>query len=171
MDNICNIKYVDAYYSYDKHLKETKLSVFEAHGYVEKNKNDIIVVFIKEKNVSVKSMIKEKKKMPMGLVIPDTALIAVSGTNNNLDAINDLTEGVFLSVTWNDIVFVANVARYECAVIYTEGVLYKIKNDHIVIKDPETIHTHPFPVKNHPIKAPNYYIIPTSLISDVSVIK
>ena len=34
--------------------------------------------------------------------------------------------------------------------MYTEGTLYQIEDDHIVLKDTETIRTHPMPVKNHP---------------------
>ncbi|VAW25290.1 hypothetical protein MNBD_BACTEROID04-1997 [hydrothermal vent metagenome] len=171
MDKIYNIKYVDAYYSYAKNINKTKLLLHEAYGYIEKNNNNIVIVFLKESGVGVETTIKEKKNIIKGLIIPDTALVSVSSIRDNLDVLNDLIEGMFLSVTWRDVVYVANRPRYDCSIMRTEGVLCKIESDHIVIKNPKTIRTYPLPRKNYPTKKPNYYIIPISFVSDVSIIK
>ena len=37
MDTISNVKYVDAYYVYDKNVTDTELLVHEAYGYVQRN--------------------------------------------------------------------------------------------------------------------------------------
>lgn len=72
---------------------------------------------------------------------------------------------------WDDIVFVQNDLRNECSRMYTEGVIFQNNSDHIVIKDPETIRTHPLPIKNHPKVKPVYYIIPKSIITEFEIIK
>jgi hypothetical protein len=164
MDEVYNIKYVDAYYSYEKELGETKLSLHEAYGYVKRNKNNIVITFIKRKYSN------GKEEPALGLVIPNTAIISKEDVVN-YKILNDFKVGVSAAVTWLDIViFDSGDIRNDCPIMYTEGNLSKIEKDHIVLEDPETIQTHTNPVRNHPVKKPSYYIIPTSLISDIKII-
>lgn len=170
MEKIFNIKYVDAYYIYAKDLGATKLSLHEAHGYVERNGNNIIIIFIKKRGTSSKEIIKNKENIVKGLVIPDTALSSVVDKYNS-DILNNVTKGSSVKVEWRDIVYVANLPRYDCSVMYTEGILFRIEKKHIVLKNPETIRTYPTPIKNHPEGNPaTYLVIPVSFIKDITVI-
>lgn len=165
MDKIYNIKYVDAYYSYAKNIDETKLVVHEAWGYMKKNGDNIVITFIKWKRTH------GKEEVALGLVIPDTALISKKDTFDK-KILENFEIGMSVVVTWRDVViFDFADSRNDCPVMYTEGILLKIENDHIVLKDPETIRTYPTPVKNHPTEKPNFYIIPISFIMKIEVIK
>jgi len=165
MDKIYSVKYVDAYYSYEKKITQTKLSLFEAHGYVEKNVNNIIIAFIKRK------LAYGREEVVLGLVIPDTALVSVVDTYKT-DILKNVAIGSSVTVTWRDVViFDYGDLRNDCPIMYTEGILVKIEKDHIVLKDPETIRIYPNPVRNYPVEKPNYYMIPISFISDITVIK
>lgn len=173
-DQVYSIKYIDAYYVYLKNIKKTDYTSFlphEAYGYMERNGDNIIIIFIKKRGTSVKKLIKEKGKIVKGLVIPDTSLITTSKNKKNNDVLKNVTINSPVSVTWRDIVYVANMAVHDCSIMYTEGILIRIENDHIVLKTPETICVDPAPVKNHPMEKPNYYIIPTSFIKNISVTK
>ncbi len=183
MDRICNIKYVDAHYSYepDPYVKEyyshkedlgeqsTSLHFLSAHGYAEKYNDNIIIAFIKKKGVPLGETIESGEKIIRGLIIPDTALVSNLHTYGR-DVLKEIKTGIRVAVTWHDVVNVANQARYDCSVMYTEGTLYQIEDDHIVLKDTETIRTHPMPVKNHPAGKPLWYTIPISFIKDIEVI-
>lgn len=170
MDKICSIKYVDAYYSYEKNIGETKLSFFEAHGYVERDENDIVISFIKERGLPFSKIINEKRNIIKGLVIPAKALISVV-SNYSTNILSNIHEGSMVEVTWRDIVYIANLPRYDCSTMYTEGSLLRIEKDHIILKNPETIRTYPTPVKNHPGGGhPTYLIIPISFINNIELI-
>jgi len=170
-DKIYNIKYVDAYYSYAKSIDQTKLSVHEAHGYIERNADNIIIIFIKKGGANNKRTIDEKENIVKGLIIPDTALVSVVDTYQT-DVLKNITTGLSVVVTWRDVVYVANLPRYDCSVMYTEGVLFRIEKDHIVLKNPETIRTYPSPIKNHPGRGlPTYLVIPISFITDITITK
>lgn len=183
MDTIKHISYADAHYSYEKdlytkeyysHKKDlaqspTSLHLFSAYGYVENYGNSIIVAFIKKKGIPLLETIKKGEKVIEGLVIPNAALLSNVRTFGH-DVLKGTPIGSRVAVTWLDVVHVANLAQYDCSRMYTEGTLYKIENDHIVLKDTETIRTHPLPVKNHPAGKPLWYTIPISLISDIEII-
>jgi len=171
MKKIYTVKYVDAYYIYEKRIGKTKLSLHEAHGYVERRGNNIIIIFIKKRKISNKKTIEGKENIVEGLVIPDTALVSVVDTYKT-DILKNITIGSSVSVTWRDVVYVTNTPTYDCPIMYTEGILTKIKRDHIVLKDPETIRVYPTPVRNHPGRGlPTYLMIPISFITDITVIK
>lgn len=171
MDKIYNIKYVDASYSYEKKIKQTKLDLYEAYGYVKKNKNNIIIIFIKKRKIGVGKIINRKESVPMGLVIPDTALILTSRVYKN-EIMKNVSINSSISVTWRDVVHVENLPRYDCSIMYTEGILVKIESDYVVLKDPKTIRTYPTPVKNHPGSGlPTCLVIPISFITDIEVVK
>lgn len=170
MDKIYNIKYTDAFYINSKNIGQTKLHAYETYGYLKKCNENLIVVFIKEYKTSIKEIKNKKLKIIKGLIIPDIALLSTNNKFKN-NKLKHIKIGSNVSVTWRDIVYVANLPRYDCGIMYTEGILFRTEKDHIVIKNPETIRTHPLPIENHPTKKPNYYIIPTSFIVDFEVIK
>lgn len=170
MDKIYNIKYTDAFYVDSKNIGQTKLHVYETYGYLKKNEENIIVVFIKEYKTNIKEIENKKLKIIKGLIIPDTALISLRNKFKS-NKLKNLKIGSYITVTWRDVVYVANLPRYDCGIMYTEGILFRIEEDHIVIKDPETICIYPLPIENHPIKKPNYYIIPLSFIVDFKIIE
>lgn len=165
MSKIYNIHYVDAYYSYDNEIGETKLSPHEAYGYVEKNNDNLVIIFIK------KGGAEKDQNIIKGLIMPNTALISTLGSVGN-DILSNVEVGSRIKMEWRDIVYVANQPRRDCSMMYTEGVLVKIEKDHIVIKNPETIRAYPKPIKNHPGGGlPTYLVVPVSFITDISVIK
>lgn len=183
MDKIFNIKYVDAHYSYEpdlhtkeyyshkKDLKRESTSVFllDAYGFVERYHNDIVVAFIKKRGVPLKETIEKKEKIAAGLIIPDGALLSVASSPNH-EVLKGVKIGSRLAVTWRDISVALGGLQYDCSIMYTEGTLHKIEKDHIVLKDTETIRTHPLPVVNHPAGKPMWYTIPISFIKDIELI-
>lgn len=183
MNTVRRIFYVDAYYSYepgletkeyypdkkDLRVESTVLHLFDAYGYTETCHDNIVVVFIKKKGIPVKEMIQKGEKIIEGIILPDTALLSKVHSCNR-DVLKDAKRGARVAVTWRDIVHVENLPRYDCAIMYTEGTLYKIEKDHIVLKETETIRMHPMPVINHPAGKPMWYTIPISFIKEVEVI-
>ncbi|TSC55092.1 MAG: hypothetical protein LiPW30_558 [Parcubacteria group bacterium LiPW_30] len=172
MDKIYNIKYVDASYSYEESINQTKLDLFEAYGYVEKNKNNIVITFIKKHGISEEKQNHDKEvNIINGLVIPDTSLASISSAYKT-NILDNIKINYAVSVTWRDVVHVENLPRYDCSVMYTEGILVKIESDYVILKDPKTIRTYPTPVKNHPGSGlPTYLVIPISFITDIEVVK
>lgn len=180
MDKIYNIKYVDAHYSYEPDLytkeyyshkkdlrtESTSVSFLDAYGFVERYGSDIIIAFIKKKGVPLKETIEKKEKIAAGLIIPDVALLSTARSFSH-SILKGVKKDSRVAVTWRDISVVLGGLRYDCAIMYTEGTLYKIEKDHIVLKDTETIRVHPMPVKNHPAGKPLWYTIPISFIKDV----
>ncbi len=168
MNDIYHIHYVDAYYidiSYGakKALGETRLIPHEAYGYMYQKKDTLIIIFIRKKHEKEN----DEGNLIKGLVLPDTALVSVVKDFGN-DIIKNIKVGSSVSLTWRDSVFVANQPRYDCSEMLTEGVLYRVEKDHIVIQNPVTRRTHPLPTKNHPEEKPLYYIIPISFITSIS---
>ena len=171
MDKIYNVQYVDAYYTHTKTIGKTKLSLHNAHGYVEENNGNIIIVFIRKKNVSIRNTIETRENIVKGLVIPNTALVSVV-TSPKASIIKNVILGTQVTVTWRDIVYVANLPRYDCSVLRTDGHLFRIEKDHIVLKTPKTVRIYPSPIKNHPEgDIPTYLIIPISFILNIEITK
>ncbi len=170
-----NAEYVDAYCSYTKTITKingTSLLVCNAYGFVERNGDNIIIVFIKKHRSSVKKLIRGKGKIIEGLVIPDTSLVSHIKKHKKKDSkiLKNISINSSVSVVWRDVVHVANMAVHNCFTMYTEGILIRIESDHIVLKNPETIRAEPPPIKNHPLERPNFYIIPIGFIKDISII-
>lgn len=170
MEKIYKIKYVDASYSYEEKINQEGLDVCEAYGYVEKNGNNIIVNFLKKVGV-VDNLMKSKEKIADGLVIPDTALISRVKLYKT-DILNNMEIGQSVSLNWRDVIHVANLPVYECPIMYTEGTLFKIEKDYIILKNPKTLRIKPEPRKNHPGSGlPTYLVIPVAFISNIEVAK
>ncbi|MBI2046212.1 MAG: hypothetical protein HYT28_02235 [Parcubacteria group bacterium] len=170
MEKIYNIRYIDAYYIYDKNIDETRLVPHNAYGYMERNGNNIIIIFIKKRRTDNKKIVSEKRNIIEGLVIPDAAPLSIVNTHKT-NILRNVIEGSFVAITLRDVVHVTNIPRYDCSIMYTEGILFKIKKDHVVLKDPQTIRIYPTPIVNHPGGGkPTYLIVPISFITDIEVI-
>lgn len=183
MDKIYNIKYVDAWSSYDPDLyadeyytyrKDSRNKIvaplfFDAYGFVERHGDDIVIAFIKKKGVSLKETIDKNEKLVDGLVIPETSLASKARSCSH-GALKGKVVGMRVAVTWRDPTYIKGLPEYDCSVLYTEGALYKIEKDSIILRDTETIRIHPMPVKNHPAGKPLWYTIPVSLIKDIEVV-
>jgi hypothetical protein len=170
MEKIYKIKYVDASYSYEEKINQEGLDNCEAYGYVERNGNNIIVSFLKKVGVA-DSLMKSKEKIADGLVIPDTALISRIRLHKT-EILNNMEIGLSVSVTWRDVIHVANLPIYECSTMYTEGILFEIEKDYIVLKNPKTLRVKPEPRKNHPGSGlPTYLVIPVAFISNIEAAK
>lgn len=180
MDKIYNIKYVDAWSSYEPDLytdkyyddksdlrtKSTSVYFFNTYGFMERHGNDIVIAFIKKNGIPLKETIEKKEKIVDGLVIPSGALLS-NATPLDHNVLNGLKIDSRVAITWSDPTYIKRLSEYECSVLYTEGTLYKIEKDHIVLRDTETIRVHPMPVKNHPAGRPLWYVIPISFIKDI----
>lgn len=164
MKNFSHIYYTDAYYILEEPDRLiTKLPKNEAFGYITKAKNNnIILHFIKRADGI------DSKKIIKGLVLPVNSIN--SENKKYINELNSLKIKQHVSITWNDVVFVENEVREECSIMYTEGILFKNELDHIVIKDPETVRTHPLPIRNHPKVKPLYYVIPKVLINSFEIV-
>lgn len=169
MEEICKIKYIDAYYLFEEKVGETKLSPHEAFGYVKKNGDNIIITFIKNVSASGRQDGTDDSFIVKGLVIPDSALLSVS-KDFKITIPSNLKESSRVAVTWRDVVYVGNAERGDCSTMYSEGILHSVCDDHIVLRDPETIRTYPAPAVNHPDGKPTYYIIPKAFITDIHTI-
>lgn len=164
-----NIHYTDAYYI-SKPVKSlsTKLPHHEAFGFVKKgNGGSIVVSFVRECDVDSRDN-HDPNHIVKGLIIPESALF--SRQNNYLEQLRVLQTNKNVAVTWKDVLHVANMSRNDCSVMYTEGLLFDDCDDHIVLKDPETIRIYPGPIKNHPKTKPFYYVIPKSAVTHLEYI-
>jgi len=165
MKLVSNIHYTDAYYiSEPVESPVTKLPHNEAFGFVKKGTDEsIIISFIRKSDDGEDGEGYGPNHIVRGLIIPESALL--SRQNDYLEELKSLKTSERVAVTWKDVVHVANMSRNSSSIMYTEGLLVNNHSDHIVLKDPETIKTHPTPVKNHPPVQPFYYVIPKSAIT------
>jgi hypothetical protein len=163
MKEFVNIHYTDAYYILeDGEVLNTKLPHNEAYGYIHESQRGLIVRFIKgadttsEESTDTDFVIK-------GLVIPKGAVLSAS-KENFIEGLHNLSVGQNISLTWNDVVIVANDSVKDCPIMYTEGRIEQNNTDHLVIGNSETIRIEPLPIRNHPAIRPLYYIIPKAFI-------
>lgn len=167
MNDIYNIKYIDAYYLYDKECPKTELSIHEAYGYLQEYNGSLILEFIK--NIKSESGIKSndhKSDILKGLIIPEKSVFSVSQVFKILE-LENMKINSKVSIKWSDVVYIANQPIRECSIMETVGIIEKIGNDHLVIKDPDTKRIYPLPDKKHPDHKPTYYVIPKSLIIEI----
>ena len=164
------IQYVDAYYLYLGTLIPTRLKPHEACGYVINKGIQTVVVIVKLKGEILH--VHTKKDILEGIVIPTSATAPYdSKKHSKLEkVITQIPIQSSVTVHWLDVVHVAGLPRYTCAEMYTEGILERVENDHVVLRDPETIRTYPGPIKNHPVEKPTFYIIPKSFITTIASI-
>lgn len=154
------IRYIDAFYSTKEKIESIKFTVHIAVGKFRVFDDHVVIIFKEEDNLP-----KE------GMLIPKQALILKDNNKSKLD-FDDLDlhskKGSILGVFWKDIVYFedGNIPE-KCTTIYTEGELFSITFEAIVIKNPETIKIKTEEVRNHPENKPRFYIIPKSFIVDI----
>lgn len=154
MNKIANIKYIDVFYSYEKECPTIKIKTHEAFGYLKEKNDDIFLEFIKKEKGTKNTIIK-------GLIIPHLALLANYKKTNNTKTFK---KGSSVSISWKDIVYVANTSRQKSSTMFSIGFVYKDTKKYVVLKNPKTHRTYPKPKISHPEKQPNFYIIPKCLI-------
>ena len=166
MEKIYKIQYVDARYSHEKKiLLNAKLPLHEAYGYLEEQKDCLLVVFVK----SFSPKFKGGDTARMGLVLPKRSLVSLNN-QTKISVLKSIRLGTRLAVIFQDIVFFESTEMRDCPLMYTEGVLIKKGTDQIILKDPETIRAYPPPVINHPGGKPTFLCIPLGFIVSIEVI-
>lgn len=160
MKNIVAIKYIDAlYYKKYEKLKFTELTTHVAMGEVISISDDHLTLSFVNKNG-----IPEK-----GLLIPKNALIFEKDTLiSKKFNLSDSHIGFDIGVFWNDLVYFQNgkIPR-QCTHMYSEGKLFSVTNNTLIIKNPETIKVREKNVAgNHLGREISLVIIPKSLIAN-----
>ena len=169
MKKFSNVHYVDAYYGLEEQENlTTELPHNDAFGQITKGKNNSTIVHFIDK--VIKEDYLNDNTIISGLILPARSIISKS-KNGFIEGLESLKVGQSVSVTWEDVVHVANNKRNDCSILYTEGIISKNNSDHLVIQNPETIRTHPLPIQNHPKVRPIYYVIPKSFITSINTLK
>lgn len=178
MKKISNIFYTDATYWYADELKKkhitvedvkqhAKLPVFEAYGFLEKYKDNLIISFVRTFH-SGKQEKNNDSRLAFGVIIPETALISRQGENDYIS--KNIKRGMQCAIYWKDTLVVSDGTYRECPVMYTEGLIVAIKKGRILLGNPETIRVKHLPPKNHPQKKADFYQIPLSLVMSIEKI-
>ena len=154
------IRYIDAFYSTKEKIESIKFTTHITVGVLRVFDDHVVIIF------------KEEDSLPKeGMLIPRQALILEDNSKSELD-FNDLDlhskKGSVLGIFWKDIVyFESGNIPDKCTTIYTEGELFSVTPEAIVIKDPETIKIKTEEIRNHPKNKPRFYIIPKSFVVDI----
>lgn len=159
MKKIHALRYVDAFYTDDSSALACSTIVFPVHvavGSAMLSSNDEVVF----------SYAKEEGKPEKGLRIPLGALILTD--NEEKRQMLHLKKGHKIGVHWKDIVYFENGnVPAECSTMYTEGKVFHVASNALVVANPETLRTVSGRVGNHPEKKPAYYVIPFSFIQNI----
>lgn len=160
MNPIFFIEYIDALYFFDK--EEFTFKQFTVHSAIGK-----LIVF--ENHIEL--IYKEKKNTPVeGLLLPKNALILKGNEKKsnlqNLDFSNKINSDV--GIYWSDIVhFVNEGIPDKCTQMYSEGQLFRVTYDAVIIKNPLTIIVNNKHLKKHPNEKISFIVIPKSFITNV----
>ncbi len=159
MNTIIAIRYIDALYYTEQDLKHTNFKTNIAIGNLIISSGEHIAISFTEKNGVAEE----------GLLIPKQALI-LKGKNREIQSdLSDVSSriGSDIGIYWTDIVHFTNGSMSDkCTVMYSEGNLYKVTPDAVIIKDPETIKTG-IKIDNHPVEKPTFIAIPKSFITNL----
>lgn len=159
MNTIIAVRYIDAFYSTRNELKSMKFITHIAVGKPIVFSDYVTIIFKEEKNLPKEGILIPKES----LILEDNE-IKLKFDDLNLYSKKSSNIGVF----WKDIVYFENGNMPDkCTIIYTEGELFSVTPEAIVIKNPETIKIKTKEVRNHPDKKPRFYIIPKSFIVDI----
>ena len=143
MSQIYNIKYIDAHHGYGSEIPDIEnLPVQEAYGYVERNGENILVIYAKKAGTNIRGIKDSKEKILAGLIIPDTALLSVVESFDT-HILDDIKLGTKIEVIWRDVTFGAEMLRRDVSVMNSKGTLKKIVKDHIILWNPKTVRIHP----------------------------
>jgi|GEM_PF-4193255 len=168
--NIRKVQFVDAAYRTDSETnKGLDLKPHEACGYVTEHGDSILVTFIQRmRPTSLYARIVALILGPMvvkGLVIPKNALHTQNDTPVELP---EMVEGDIVSVTWADVVYIANNRFRQAHTMRTRGVVQEVRNNDIVLRNPTTKRIWPFPRREHAHNA-TQMVLPLCLIKSIKV--
>lgn len=167
MNQIIAIRYIDAFYSKNKKLGGIKsITHYSVGGLISASKDFIVVSFVEKEGVPWK-----------GLLLPYVALIfnkksKISETTGVKNKIKKIKKNILVGVFWKDLVyFESGILPSSYSLMYTEGKIYSITAEAIIIKNPETIKIAPKKAVNHPKKKVNisFLIIPRGFITDIEI--
>jgi hypothetical protein len=171
MNEFQKIEYIDAMYNtFDlaldlNYVDNLKLKIHVAYGILSVNEEgDYILEYVKKVNQEI-----QDNKIVEGLILPKGSLYE-EYSDSNFQKNFTSKEGDKVSITWKDIVNVVNLDRRDCSVMETSGVVYRVYNDFILIKNPDTVRTYPLPIQSHPSDKPKFYVIPKSFILSLKAI-
>lgn len=169
MTTITRVHFFDTAYTTKPNAPAPHLKVHEAYGYLHRFGGNILVTFIKQTapeplwRTCVRYLFHcGHAHVVKGLVIPEEALVSHEDTSAQ-KVVSRIPIGTTISVTWRDVVYLANVYARPCHLMRTRGVLCDIRTDSIVVRAPQTTRLFPFPRRVHARDAV-YMTIPISLI-------
>jgi hypothetical protein len=156
MNNIIVAKYIDAlYFKQNEKLDFTEFRTHVAIGELIKSNNYHILCFTKKNG-----------RVDTGLLLTHESVISNKSKidDNNYSYIIGIDVGVY----WNDIVYFINGKIPKiCTKAYTEGKLFRVTLNAIIIENPKTILLKEKAI-NHPAdKKLSYCVIPKSFITDI----
>lgn len=167
MDQIIAIQYIDAFYFEENKLSNDK---FITHYSVGK------LINVSKKFVTLSFT--EKDGIPWsGLLLPCEALVLDKGNeipelSRIKSKINKIEKNTSVGVFWKDIVYFENgIVPQSPSLIYTEGKVFSITADAVIIKNPETMNVTPGKLTDHPRELTyiSFIVIPRKLITDVEI--
>lgn len=162
MSQVHRVKYVDAAFLYSKEVPEVRLRDQEAYGYVAELDDVYVINFIKKSGISPDEIARSKMDVVKGLIIPKPV---------HRVEIDDSYIGKRIRVHWRDVVYVANLPRFQYSVMESVGVVEKIGDEVILLENPITQRISPSPAERHPkTDTPTYLLIPRSRIEMIKML-
>lgn len=158
MNKFVVIRYRDALYYTSKKINHRGFPIHIAIGQIIKSGEYLVLCFTKKDN-----------QPEEGLFIPKKALILDKKEYSILPAIENLKEGLKIGLYWKDIVhFVNGELPSECTPMYTEGILFSIIKDALIIQNPETVMLGKN-IHNHPKENATFIVLPKLFITNIQI--
>lgn len=157
MQSIVAVRYVDAFYSNEKVIKDARLQQHVVVGeLLSSTQKHIAVVFVKEGALPNRGLL-----IPKESIVFERANLKIKRRIRVIRPLKNAPVGIF----WRDLVYFENgVLPRECSSMYTKGRVHSVTKDAIVIKNPKTVKITPRGTINHPKHKPAFYVIPQALI-------
>lgn len=167
MNKVVFVRYVDASYFEEKKLPNDKFIIHHAVGkIIASPKESVMLCFTKRNGIPWSCLL-----LPCGALILDkkNEVIEVARIKGK---INKLEKNTSVGVFWKDIVYFQNgVIPQAPSLMYTEGKVFSVTRDAVIIKDPETMNITPGKLTDHPreLTRISFMLIPRKLITDIEV--
>lgn len=167
MDQIIFIQYIDTFYFEENKLVSDKFITHYSVGkLITASKKSVVISFT------------EKDGMPWrGLVLPRKAIIFDEKNNMSEPArvknkIKKMKKGTTVGIFWKDIVYFENgVVPSSPSSMYTEGKIFSVTANAIIIKNPETMNITRGKLTDHPKELIyiSFMIVPRLLVTDIEI--